>query len=227
MKVLILTYPYCGGMEVGRSIASDCNYKFIYDPFEVRPLNYEDHNGDIHTLERGYEYGDVVEDNTLMVQNVGWHPRNPQNLDHTPFLNGLRGRFNRVFCLMTDHIEFNWKLYCSSEHREDGENYWWKKWNLENCYEYKEEHFNSSHKSRIINAHNTLSAYKDLYNLPVIKRENIFPQHDGEESENLNLNPAGLNSMFEALDIGMPEIDLEQPSSAFYQCLRNGWENKF
>ena len=38
MKVLLLTIPYCGGIEVGQGIASDCGYDFIQDPFEVRPL---------------------------------------------------------------------------------------------------------------------------------------------------------------------------------------------
>ena len=230
MKVLILTYPYCGGLEIGRSIASDCQYNFIYDPFEIRPRVWTGIDGTEHIHDREYNYGDDVPDNTLVVQNVGWHTRNPKNLNNISFLNGLKSKFNRVFCLMTNNIEINWKLYCSSMAQSDSTNYWWKKWNKENCYEYEDSHFNASYKSKIINAHQELELYKDNLNLPVILKEDIFPLIDSDgnfEGVNLNLDPKGLNEMFSTLDIGMPTLDLEEPAGAFYTSIRNQWDNKF
>lgn len=230
MKVLLLTYPYCGGIELGRSIADDCGYDFIYDPFEIRPRVYIDHAGNEIVKDREYNYGDAVADNTLVVQNVAWHSRNPRELNHTSFLNGLRSKFNRVFCLMTDNIEMNWKLYCSSMAQTENENYWWKKWNSENCYEYDSSHFNQSHKNKIINSHQVLTDYRDTYNLKYIRKEDVFPMVEGDVVEgdvNLNLNVSGLNDMFADLDIGMPHLDEAGPQSAFYGAIRNQWDNKF
>jgi len=230
MKVLLLTIPYCGGLEVGQGIATDCGYNFIQDPFEIRPLTYTDDKGDDFTVERQYSYGDVVPDNTLMLQYVGWHLQNPQNLESTPFLNGLKSKFNKVVCLMSRNVEFNWKLHCSSQFEDDNDNYWYKKWNRQNCFEYTDDKFNQSHKNKIVSAHNTLVEYKDTYNLPVIWREDIFPvsnQFGDDEINNINRNPQKLNEMFAALDIGMPVLDLQNPESMFYQCLRNTWENKY
>jgi len=236
MKVLMLTYPYNGGQEIGGSLASDCGYQFIYDPFEPRPTTYTNPlDGGQIVDPKLYNYGDNVQNNTLTVVNVGWHERNPQNLSHTDFLNGLRVKFNRIFCLMTNNIEFNWKLYCSSKHKdlEQGENsnYWWTKWNLQSCYEYDESHFNQTHKNRILNAHQVLSDYKDQYNLSVILREDIFPivTEDGgtDPSANINCNPTAINQMFETLDIGWPALDPAMPENAFYTSIRHPWDNKF
>ena len=237
MKVLLLTYPYNGGMEVGRAIANDCGYEFIYDPFEVRPTTYtKPLTGEQVVDPKLYNYGDDVPDNTLAVVNVGWHLRNPKNLDHADFLNGLRVKFNRVFCLMTNNIEFNWKLYCSSMNKDliqeeyEQNNYWCTKWHLENCYEYDESHFNQAHKNRILNAHSVLSNYRDQYNLPVMLREDIYPHIENGEVQpdaNINCNPTAINQMFESLDIGWPALDLAMPENHFYTVIRHPWDNKY
>ena len=116
MKILILSFPFCGASALAASLAHTLGYKYFQDPLSLdRPINITHPNEDfVQTIPRGhnleyngwdketgfheYVHPNEVEDNTIITHNVLWH-KLPSNQNEATFLSHFRAKFDYIICL--------------------------------------------------------------------------------------------------------------------------------
>jgi len=123
MRILFLTYEFCGATALAEGLANDLGYTFIKDPMCKRFAKYRNtlrsnvlQGGDgnnINGVERvpGYTFPDSVPDNTIMTHNVKLH-RYPGNLTEEQFVDQLRAKFDRTIIIKRENCDLSWKLKC-------------------------------------------------------------------------------------------------------------------
>ena len=126
MKILIVTYPFCGASDLATGIASSLGLKYFQDPLDntiplainhpmeqlmrpgetVYPVRIpRGHNEwyknyvegeDGYKELEGYNYPDDVPANTIITHNVKWH-KFPNNLTEEQFLDKFFSNKNHKF----------------------------------------------------------------------------------------------------------------------------------
>ena len=193
MKILILSFPFCGASALAASLAHTLGYKYFQDPLSLdRPINITHPNKDfVQTIPRGhnleyngwdketgfheYVHPNEVEDNTIITHNVLWH-KLPSNQNEATFLSHFRAKFDHIICLGSTNVEINWKSHCASLEAVKENNYFWKKWALEhNHYNtYTDSMLNEDLRDKHIAAHTFLSNYIIDTGTPSINREELY-----------------------------------------------------
>jgi|TARA_B100000780_G_scaffold277089_1_gene247027 hypothetical protein len=203
MKILILTFPFCGASDLAEGIAGDLNYKYFQDPMDITvPLSIMHHHEKVttgldhpvliprghsfynHSLTdagngsdklEGYDYPDVVQENTVITHNVKWH-KLPGNDSEEAFLAKFISKFDEVIALGTTTPEINWKSHCASLDVVKEDNYLWKKWALENNHylEYKDSMLDNDLKIKHETAQAWLQNYAYNGGIPYVTRDEMF-----------------------------------------------------
>ena len=191
MKILIVTYPFCGASDLATGIASSLGLKYFQDPLDnTVPLTIN------HPTEQLIKPGETVYpvriprghnewyQNYVMNEETGYGelegynypdavPANtiithnvkwhtlPGNLTEEQFLDVFMDKFNHIIYLGSDNIEDNWKSHCASLYQVKEDNYSWKKWALE--HNFLGEYVSSMLNEDIKLKHETAQAWLNNY----------------------------------------------------------------
>tara|TARA_B110000196_G_C21126778_1_gene656254 strand:+ start:337 stop:1053 length:717 start_codon:yes stop_codon:yes gene_type:complete len=224
MKLLILSHPYNGANALGTSIARDLDHDFIQTPLDneapkMRHIDGVDyfiprgHNNDARSFD-GYNYPDEVPNNTVITHFVKWFKlpdANGKLTDENTFLNDFVTKFDKVLILKSGNIEFNWKSHCAALVKEDKNNYWYKKHNLEyEIHPYEDDMMDIAIYDKHLGAHNYLQQFDLETEYPSILSTDLFETFDEGE----------FGDMIKDLDIGLGNMPKNSDGEHMYANLR-------
>lgn len=124
MKILFLTYQFCGATQLAEGLAKDLGYTFIEDPMSlifskkryIAVKNGDDEQSTQQEIdrERPYIFPNDVPNNTIVTHNVKTH-KLPGNRTEDQFLAEFEPKFDKVIIIRRNDVEMSWKLKCVAE----------------------------------------------------------------------------------------------------------------
>jgi len=205
MKLLILSHPYCGATNFAENLAKDLDHAFYQNPLDNEVPKYVNRDGERYWVPRGYNglnsswfdeyiYPNDVPNNTIITHFVKWH-KLPGNLYEEQFLNAFIPKFDSVLIIRTDNWEDCWKHHCAAVAQPHENNFWWKKWLLENdVYDYSEDMFDLKIYDKYLRAHNWLKEYSQNHSHASVTTEELYGKYEHTELHEL-MNSWNINGM--------------------------------
>ena len=188
MKLLVLTYPFCGAHSMMKELAQDANVNFIQDPMNISlSKNHSGYlnqgNGKFDVIQytgsvpRPYVFPNAVPNNTIITHNVGQH-KLPGNRTEVQFLNDWTGSFDKVIGIVSEDREDNAKMYSMYNHLVERNNSEWKRAAVSEAgsemWRYDNSYYSSSLKTELDDYHTTLVNYASANNITTSSTQELF-----------------------------------------------------
>ena len=210
MKLLVLTYPFCGGHSLVEELAIDAGVYFIQDPMNIslsknHSFYSNQGNGNFDIIQytgsvpRPYIFPDAVPDNTIITHNVGQH-KLPGNRTEVQFLNDWTGSFDKVIGIVSENREDNAKIYSMYNHLVERNNSEWKKAAIKEANvqmgNYDDSYYSASLKTELDGYHNTLANYVSSNNIVTSSTQELFVTSSSPTDINNIIDTWGISSMW-------------------------------